>query len=448
MRHSPSDPPSPEPDDLPPDEAFKALYEATVGPVTAWLFRFGVADREWRDAIQEIYLEAWRSWSTFDSERGKREQWLYGITINVAGRFRKRHRSRARWEAPEPDSLDIAHSDGTAEDYVQFNDRARFTAQFFKPVDTVPLAILIAHDMNGEHMKEIAARHGISLSEAYRLRDQATYVFTEGYEKEQAQRRKTGAAVLPVAALSLLLGPHPMPDFSPDAKADIWAGIEQKIGAWPGPSGNQPPAHAPKPAASLPAAADPRPTTPTHGTVARGLRGALAAHPIAGPALLFTLGAIVGVFGDRLLAGLDRGARSPVAQEASAPVRSGEPGAAVTSVASAAEPPPAAPRAPDSADARVELAPAGQLTPAEAAQFDIVRAAFASGDTENALSAIQAYLKAFPRGHFAADCEKMRIQTLIRGGRLQEARDSIARLRKRSPKSPLLKELESTLPGP
>jgi predicted Zn-dependent protease len=96
----------------------------------------------------------------------------------------------------------------------------------------------------------------------------------------------------------------------------------------------------------------------------------------------------------------------------------------------------------------VELAPAGQLTPAEAAQFDIVRAAFASGDTENALSAIQAYLKAFPRGHFAADCEKMRIQTLIRGGRLQEARDSIARLRKRSPKSPLLKELESTLPGP
>ena len=77
-----------------------------------------------------------------------------------------------------------------------------------------------------------------------------------------------------------------------------------------------------------------------------------------------------------------------------------------------------------------------------------MRAAFASADTENALKAIQDYVKAFPRGHFVGDCEKMRIQTLIHAGRLQEARDSIARLRKRSPKSPLLKELESTLPGP
>jgi hypothetical protein len=26
-----------------------------VGSVSAWLFRFGVSGREWKDAIQEIY---------------------------------------------------------------------------------------------------------------------------------------------------------------------------------------------------------------------------------------------------------------------------------------------------------------------------------------------------------------------------------------------------------
>lgn len=448
MRHSPSTPPAAEPGYLAPEEAFRQLYDATIGHVAAWLFRFGVSNRDWNDAIQEIYLEAWRSWAKFDSTLGKREQWLYGITVNVAGRFRKRHRAKARWEQPEPDDLDVAGSDGSAEDYVQFNDRARFTAQFFKPVDTLPLAIMIAHDMNGEHMKGIAARHRISLSEAYRLRDQATHVFTEGYEKEQEQRRKAGALILPFSALSLLTGPHEIPDVAPGLRADLWSRIAQKMGPMAGPGTRDPPAQHAKPADSVTPPKPPKPAPPAQRTLANAMRAALTAHPMAVPAIIFAVGAVVGVFGDRLLTALDKTQRAPITQEAPAPLVTGGPGTAVTSAASVTEAPIAAPRASDSADARAEPAPAGQLTPAEAAQFDIVRAAFASADTDDALKAIQSYVTAFPRGHFVGDCEKMRIQTLIRAGRLQEARDSIARLRKRSPKSPLLKEMESTLPSP
>lgn len=106
------------------------------------------------------------------------------------------------------------------------------------------------------------------------------------------------------------------------------------------------------------------------------------------------------------------------------------------------------PAASSNAEAKREAAPAGGLTPAEAAQFDVVRAAFKSPDPDKALKAIQDYLKFYPRGLFAGACEKMRIQTLAHAGRIAEARTALDAIRRRSPKSALLKELESTLPGP
>jgi DNA-directed RNA polymerase specialized sigma24 family protein len=441
-----------EPESLPAAEAFKELYDKTVNPVAAWLVRLGVWEGEWKDAIQEIYLEAWRSWGTFDPALGIREQWLHGIAVNVAGRFRKRRASKARWEEPESGDLDIASTSPSAEDYMLLNDRARFTVQLFEAITTLPLTIMIAHDMNGEHMKDIAARHQLSLSEAYRLRDQAKYLFTEGYEREQEKRRKLGALILPFSALSLLKEPHALPELSSGFKVDLWDRIAQKIGATPGGSSpsHDPPAQPSMPAASVPPMPLASAAPFTKGAGVRALRAALFAHPMAAPALIFASGAIAGVLGTRLFDEFDKDTHAPIAHEVSAAPGVG---AATVPVASASAPllrdePIAPPRASNSADTKRETGPAGQLTPAEAAQFDVVRATFANQDNDNVLKAIQGYLKTYPRGHFAADCEKMRIQTLIRAGRREEARQSIARLRQRSPKSPLLKELESTIPSP
>jgi DNA-directed RNA polymerase specialized sigma24 family protein len=77
-------------------EAFEQLYQATIGATTLWLYRLKVSDRDWDDAIQEIYLEAWRVWDTCDSTRGTRGKWLYGITVNVASRCRERRRLKSR----------------------------------------------------------------------------------------------------------------------------------------------------------------------------------------------------------------------------------------------------------------------------------------------------------------------------------------------------------------
>lgn len=416
MRHSAPNPPPPEPEEPPEVETFRDLYDQTIHPIAGWLFRLRVPEREQKDAIQEIYLEASRNWTKFSSESGTRKSWLYGIAVNVVKRIRKRARSRARWEEPASDDRDVASTSPSAEDHVIMNDRARFTAQLFEPISTLPLVIMIAHDLNGEPMKDIAARHQLSLSEAYRLRDQAKHLFTEGYEREQENRRKSGVLVLPLRALSLLAGPLALPELSPQLKAEMWARIAQKISDGPGPGSPSPdpPAQAFTLATSIPPLPHPSAAPLAKGALVQTLRAALAAHPIAGPALLFVVGILAGLVGNHLFDTLDKNKRTPLAHAA--------PGASATAAHVASTPPGrkgpvTAPRASASAKVKRAPVPAGQLTPAEAAQFDIVRAAFVTPETDNVLEAIDSYLKAYPRGHFVGDCEKMRRRTLIRAGR-------------------------------
>jgi DNA-directed RNA polymerase specialized sigma24 family protein len=443
VRQSEPTPPAPsEPEGLTPYKAFQTLYQATIGSIAFWLCRLKVPDRDWDDAIQEVYLEAWRVWNTYDSDRGTHKQWLRGIVVNVASRCRERRRLNREREEPLMDGFDAASASPNGGDYMEMNDRARFTVRFFEAIDTLPLVIMIAHDMDDESMKEIAKRHNISLSEAYKLRNQARQVFTEGYNREQEQRRKSGALILPFGALSLLNGPHEIPEVSADFKEHHWTRIAQAIGMGAPPPDRRPP--------SRDAPSRPRSPAAPHGgrSAALALRSALAAHPFAGPALFFLGGALAALGGERLIDALARNARAATAQEVPAANGAEVPVVSVVNVSPIATGAATEPPASSNAEAKPETAPAGDVSTAEAVKFDTVRAAFKSPEPEDVLKAIQDYFKSYPRGHFTTACEKMRIQTLIRAGRITEARTALDSIRKRSPKSSLLKELESSLPTP
>jgi DNA-directed RNA polymerase specialized sigma24 family protein len=453
MRPLASEPTPPEPRDRPSvDEAFRLLHEETIGDVLAWLVRLRVPYGEHADAMQEVYLEAWRSRAGFDRSRGEPRQWINGIAANVAARYRKRLHHKARREEPVLDDFDAMTGNASAEDRMELNDRARFVLRLFDDIQTVPLAILIAHDMNGEPMKDIAARHSISVSEAYRLRDRARHAFTEGYDREQARRREAGAAVMPIAALTLLDGRNVLPKVSAELSARLWSHVERAIAATGdpldvprAPRGDRRPADPPSRAAS--------PAPPARGASrarawrAPALRAGLATHPLATGVLFYIGGVLTAVSAFWIHDAVQRHERAAVAREvpAAADVAADpEPSAAPSSTTAATSARAAAP----GAEGRGAAAPGGEITPAEIAAFDVARTAFKSGDTDGTIKAIADYLKDYPRGHFAGDCEKMQIQALIRAGRTAEARDAIDRIRRRSPKSPLLKELESDLPSP
>lgn len=442
-------------------DEYVELYRTTCKAIAKRLFLLGISDNDREDALQEIYTEAWRGWNNHDPAMGERLQWLYGITANVAARVRKRAAKRAKREEPQADDFDALSAAMGGEEYMEINDRTRFAAgrtrlvaRLSEPIDTIPLSIFIAYEMDNEPMDEIAKYHGVSLSTAYRLCKQAEYLFTEGYNREQEQRRKAGALVLPVSALSLLTGPHAIPDISPEFQTSLWNRIVNEIGnglppVAPRAPSHDAPARSPSPVASVP----PSPLTPAAGfggrAALRAISSALTAHPIAGPALIFAGGAVAALAGEHLLNALDKNARTPIAQEARAMSNAaGSSDAPLTSAPTISTGSAPIAAASDSATPKAESSPTAPITPAELGQYDIVRAAVRNPDPDSAINAIREYLKIYPHGHFVGECEKARIETLIRAGRVAEARTAIALIRKRSPKSPLLKGLESSLPSP
>lgn len=81
----------------------------------------------------------------------------------------------------------------------------------------------------------------------------------------------------------------------------------------------------------------------------------------------------------------------------------------------------------------------------EQALFDFGTTAYQSGNYEEAIKALREHASTYPRGHFSASRERLLALALIRAGQKPEARQRIERLRRASPGSPLLVELDAAM---
>jgi RNA polymerase sigma-70 factor (ECF subfamily) len=71
-----------------------ALYEDHAEFVWKTLQRFGVAESELEDALQEVFLVVHRRLDDYDPNRAKVTTWLFGIVARVAAGFRRRQNRR------------------------------------------------------------------------------------------------------------------------------------------------------------------------------------------------------------------------------------------------------------------------------------------------------------------------------------------------------------------
>ena len=80
---------------------FRAFYDEHVALVWRTLFRLGVAKADLPDALQEVFLVAYRKLPEFEG-RSKPSTWLVSICYRVAGdRRRLAHTPRLRsWQRP------------------------------------------------------------------------------------------------------------------------------------------------------------------------------------------------------------------------------------------------------------------------------------------------------------------------------------------------------------
>jgi RNA polymerase sigma-70 factor (ECF subfamily) len=161
--------------------------------IIVWLARMGVAPQERDDLRQEIIARAFRAWPAFDPTRGSGRGetnfvlWLNRIARNVVSHHRGRAHRRRELLAAEPIDAETPGSGPLPYEKLE-SEHARvamLTLLQYLPLDL--RVVLVAHDIDGIPMAELAEQTGMSLMTLYKRRRRAL---------EQLQQRPTDRAAL------------------------------------------------------------------------------------------------------------------------------------------------------------------------------------------------------------------------------------------------------------
>jgi RNA polymerase sigma factor (sigma-70 family) len=110
-------------------------------------------DRE--DLAQEIVIQLWRSFSTFD-ERYRFSTWMYRVALNVAISFYRRESARTRHVISDEQHLLEAADEPSSQP-----EEIRLLYQFIEGLDPLNKALVLLY-LDGNNYEEIAGVIGIS----------------------------------------------------------------------------------------------------------------------------------------------------------------------------------------------------------------------------------------------------------------------------------------------
>lgn len=152
------------------ERALELLFrEKSLEDVRQWLGRLQVPDRDLEDVVQEVFLNVWASFHTYDPTRSRPERWLNRITVNIAAHYLERAYHRREKVTPR---VFISTSSEDAVDELLWRLRLCHDMRYFlDSIDSELRAILLAHDLEGIPMEKIAEWTGTPLSTLYKWRD-------------------------------------------------------------------------------------------------------------------------------------------------------------------------------------------------------------------------------------------------------------------------------------
>lgn len=152
------------------DRAYKILFrQKTIEMVSAWLEYMGVPLRDRRDIGQEVMEHGWKSWPTYDPMRGRPLKWLFQIAVHKASHYFGRAQHRREFLPAEMEDLEDIPDDQP--DVGEKIDAARLpdaTLALLQTLEPELRHVLVAHEIDGIPMQEIAEQLGIPLSTAYK----------------------------------------------------------------------------------------------------------------------------------------------------------------------------------------------------------------------------------------------------------------------------------------
>ena len=136
-------------------QALLAQHEKIVFKVAAMYCR-NAEDR--RDLAQEICVQAWRSFGSFDEARSF-STWMYRIALNVAISFARQAGHRARHVVPLDEDAHQVADDGAA--LREPDERVRALHAFIDRLDALNRALMLLY-LEDRSYREIAEVLGIT----------------------------------------------------------------------------------------------------------------------------------------------------------------------------------------------------------------------------------------------------------------------------------------------
>ena len=138
-----------------PDQGrFATLLEAHKGIVYKVCRAYCPTTDQLEDLAQEVTLQLWRSFASFDESRCKFSTWMYRVALNTAI---SHHRSRRR----VPEAIPITFEIGAAPDTESVEVRMLYA--FIERIDPLNRALLLLY-LDGNSHQETAAVLGIGES--------------------------------------------------------------------------------------------------------------------------------------------------------------------------------------------------------------------------------------------------------------------------------------------
>ncbi|WP_437539833.1 sigma-70 family RNA polymerase sigma factor [Sorangium sp. So ce726] len=143
---------------------------AVVCAVLRWLRRLGIPRCHRSDVAGQVWLNAWENWPRFDPKRGRPERWLNAITVHVASHYQKRMQHR-REELV--DSIDVADPAPDTAAALESDSIRSGVIDAVNELDPQLRFVLVAHDLDGIPMAQVAEDAGLPLSTLYKRRTKA-----------------------------------------------------------------------------------------------------------------------------------------------------------------------------------------------------------------------------------------------------------------------------------
>lgn len=454
---TPSSPPEPPEghvldDHLTNVQAFRRLVARVSACAGRWLVYRSIPEADRDDVVQEALLRMYLRRASYEPARSNWESWAFAFVGRAVQNYRSGRSNRVKHVDVALDVLPETATDAPSpEEEAESAMMHALLKRCWSNLDEDSRAILHAH-AEGIEMTDIAAAFGLSRSAAYTRLQTARARLQAALDREQTRKRALGLMVLPLSIDQLLAWDKSTAQVSVETMRRIWKVLDQAMAADMAAGklrneGTEVVRYMGSPS-----------TMPPARSGARLLR---ALGPRSLSALTHVIAVTVGAGGMYALLRHD-----PPHEDATAEVRAAASSLVVSGGYShdPAPPPIAAPSMARSSGAREEReldADAGVAEQTDASVdpstadrdgitgeqvlFNRGSVAYQGGDDDAAITAFREHSTKYPRSKYSASRERLFTLALLHTGRKAEARQRIELLRRTSPGSALIAELDAAL---